>query len=388
MRALAALLLAVVGLAAASGAVVAARSADDPIVGLWGRSDGRQVRVAGGGGSFSGTIARSLSTCTPVGKQVWRIAGSGGSYSGTMWWYDTSDCSSLGWGRATWKLDGDSLTHCTWNVAGEATGCVGYARVGGTAADTTAPEVRAFTVSQSVQPGGTAKLHYRVRDDSGKATVHVVLWQGGTRVSDTVVSGSAERIFTDHVADVKLGGGLVGPLFYCVWAQDATGNRSGEKSACGWIPLVVPIERVSNGCGGAGWEQWVKAQNLLLNTSRYSDAKTGKTYRVGFKAACDLHDAGYGGFAVRDAINGGTVDFRTWSRPQVDRKFLRDMQTLCRRQIPAEARDALAKCLGENRSVSISAQDRYDAVAKVGYRFFDADLTKPDTQRSGARRNF
>lgn len=388
MRTAAALLLAALGLAAASGAVSAARSADDPIVGLWERSDGRQVRVAGGGGSFSGTIARSLSSCTPVGKQVWRISGTAGSYSGTMWWYDTSDCSSVGWAHATWKLDGDSLTHCTWNVAGESTGCVDYSRVGGATADTTAPEVRAFTATQPLRPGGTAALHYRVRDDSGKATVHIVLWQGGTKVSDTVVSGSAERIFTDHVANVPLAAGLVGPLFYCVWAQDASGNKSGEKGACGWLRLVVPVAQVSNGCGGAGWASWVQAQNLLLNTSSYSDSKTGKSYTVAFKAACDLHDAGYGGYAVQDAINGGTVDFRTWSRPEVDRKFLRDMQTLCRRQIPAQATDALAKCLGTSRGASISAQDRHDAVAKVGYRFFDADLTKPGKQRSGGRHNF
>jgi len=383
--------LLIVALLGAAAAFAASR-ADDPIVGLWGRSDGRQVRVSGGGGSFSGVIVSSSSSCVPPGKQVWRISGSGSSYSGTMYWYDTSDCSAKGWGKATWTVSGDSLQHCTWDVAGASQGCVGYSRVGGgsttttttdTGADTTAPTVRVFDVTTPVRPGDKVTLHWRMKDDSGKATAFISIYQGGKKVVKSIRNESASMITTDHQIDVSLPSGLVGPLYYCVSAGDVSGNKSDEE--CGWIKLVAPLASVSNGCGGSGWEAWVKSQNYLLDTSSYYDSGTGKSYGVNFRQACNLHDAGYGGVAVADPINGGIVDFHAWDRHRVDDKFLRDMQTLCRRAIPAAAKSALAKCLGNGGAGSIGAKSRYDVVDKVGYRFYDKDLKEPGLQPGSSR---
>ena len=123
----------------------------------------------------------------------------------------------------------------------------------------------------------------------------------------------------------------------------------------------------------------VAIENAFGNTSSYRDLDQDETYVVHFEDACNLHDAGYGGYTVRDRINGGLVDYRTWSREDVDLKFQRDMQALCRDQIPAVAKEARAKCLGD--------VTRFAIVRSVGSRFFDADLTKPGLQRKGARNN-
>lgn len=144
---------------------------------------------------------------------------------------------------------------------------------------------------------------------------------------------------------------------------------------------------VSNGCGGRGWAALEKAQNYLGNRHTYWQSLT-RSYTVNFKPACDLHDAGYGGQTVPDAINGGTVDYRTWSRGHVDRKFLADMHTLCREKIPPSAANALEKCLSRGGPLSIGSRALFDFVSKHGWRFFDADLTKPGIQRIGHRRQF
>ena len=384
------------GLLLAGGAAAAsfALRADSPIVGLWGRSDGRQVRVSAG----SGVIAVSPNRCLPVGKQVWRIGGAGPSYSGSMLWYSTADCATTGWGKATWKVDSDTLTHCTWAVDGSDTGCVTYTRIGAAAPGTTTtagaavpdtkrPEARALDYAGRAQPGSRIALHFRMKDDSGKATARIVLYQGGLKVGEfrSPAPESATMISTGHSLTIPLAPSLVGPLYYCLEAIDAAGNKSAGQ--CAWITLVAPLAKVSNGCGGAGWAAWVASQNYLLNTSSYRDPGTGTTYTVDFKQACNLHDAGYGGFAVADPIAGGVVDFRSWSRGRVDDKFLRDMQTLCRRSIPAAAKTALASCLGNGGGASIGAKSRYDVVHKVGYRFFDADLKRPEQQQHGSRPN-
>jgi hypothetical protein len=154
----------------------------------------------------------------------------------------------------------------------------------------------------------------------------------------------------------------------------------------------VPIGTVSNGCGGEGWEAVVRAQNYLGNTSKYADSNINplaRTYTVSFKDACDLHDAGYAGAVVRDKLNGNRiVDFRTWSRKRVDDKFLQDLRWLCAHSgIPATARTALANCKADGGNFSVGAHSRYNFVRCFGDRFFDADLSKPGTQRTGPRQN-
>jgi hypothetical protein len=159
------------------------------------------------------------------------------------------------------------------------------------------------------------------------------------------------------------------------------------------VEAPVPISTVANGCGGAGWDSVVKAQNYVGNTSSYRNAPRShrpvktKRYTVNFVEACKLHDAGYAGVVVRDVINGGIVDFRRWTRKEVDDKFLRDMQTLCRRQIPASLKVARAQCLGTGGQDSFGAESRYNFVRFWGDNFFDADTTQDGTQEEGDRLN-
>jgi len=178
-----------------------------------------------------------------------------------------------------------------------------------------------------------------------------------------------------------------------VGVNDSALTGGGErfaKSPCVAGQLVaVPISTVANGCGGAGWDSVVAVQNYFGNTSKYANSNVNplaRTYTVNFKDACDLHDAGYSGAVVRDKINGGiVVDYRTWSRKRVDAKFLDDMRRLCTRQIPATAFVALRNCKATGGNASFGAESRFDFVREFGRRFFDADLSRPGTQRTGPR---
>jgi hypothetical protein len=170
------------------------------------------------------------------------------------------------------------------------------------------------------------------------------------------------------------------------------GGERFTKTPCGGArPAPVPISTVANGCGGAGWASVVAVQNYLGNTSKYANSNVNplaRTYTVNLKDACDLHDAGYAGAVVHDKINGGlVVDYRTWSRKRVDAKFLDDMRRLCTRQIPATAFIALRNCKASGGNASFGAESRFDFVRRFGYRFFDADVSRGGTQRSGPRAN-
>ena len=162
-----------------------------------------------------------------------------------------------------------------------------------------------------------------------------------------------------------------------VSASVGWGTQTWTKQNCGAADLLVPIESVSNGCGGAGWDAFVKFQNYLGNTSRFANSNVNPraaTYTVDFKDACDLHDAGYAGAVVRDKLDGNkVVDFRGWTRAQVDEEFLKNMQLLCQRRIPATAQIALANCMSTGGNASVGAKSRYDFVRCWGNRFFDAN---------------
>jgi hypothetical protein len=114
-----------------------------------------------------------------------------------------------------------------------------------------------------------------------------------------------------------------------VWAENqAEEERQAPDSSCAWLSFLVDIDRVSNNCGGDWGEVGRWAQNTMGNTSSFTDPDTGWSYTVNFADACDLHDAGYGGYTVVDTINGGTVDYHNWNRERVDKKFRKDMQEL------------------------------------------------------------
>ncbi len=282
-----------------------------------------------------------------------------------------------------WRLNGEEPTSPVKGSFAEEAPC------GDKSEDTERPTVKTYKVSGHVKAGSKVELQLSMVDDSGKGTATATLYDGGKPVRQAVGTGSAHGQTITWTA--LLGANLIGPLYFCAWAKDAAGNKSlaAPYSSCQWISLLVPIGRVSNGCGGGGWNSLVKLQNYLANTSTYVDSNASKRYTVRFVDACNLHDAGYGGHTVADRLRGGVKDFRTWTRRQVDEKFLADMRLLCRKQIPASAKIALASCLGAGSvtPVSIGALARYQFVRTFGDNFFDANLRKPGTQTTGPRDN-
>lgn len=161
-------------------------------------------------------------------------------------------------------------------------------------------------------------------------------------------------------------------------------SRKAPRSVCKWVDVLVPIKNVSNQCGGAGWDKVVQFQNWVGNTSSFYDRRLNESFTADFTDACNLHDAGYGGATVRDILDGKRgdrpiVNFRLWSRGEVDKKFLEDMRKICVREIPKRAAGARKACR--------EGRGRYRAVRAVGGYFFDADLRKPGTQRKGHRLN-
>ncbi len=251
------------------------------------------------------------------------------------------------------------------------------------AKDTKPPVVRALPKGVT-KPASRAKLQFTVSDDSGRARVTVALYEGGKHIRSTT-SGWGPANGSTWWWDALMASDLVGPMFFCVRAEDQAGNRSAKR--CAWISLVAPIAKVSNGCGGGGWDSLVAAQNYLGNTHTYQQ-RLGRSYTVSFVDACNAHDAAYGGHTIVDPISGDVIDFHAWSRPRIDRKFLGDMRRRCMQKIPEDATNALEKCFSTGGTLSIGALALYNFVDKHGWRFFDADLTVPGIQKRGHRDNF
>lgn len=248
----------------------------------------------------------------------------------------------------------------------------------------------AGNVMQLRQSGATVTWFSRAAD--GKAWAHDFTGAiSGDSISGTFQDRPGYQVqnrgvITARIIDdcrfVITGVGLNG-------APPTGGGEEFTKTPCA-APGPVPIETVSNGCGGAGWASLVAAQNYLGNSSVYKNSNKNPlatSYTVNFKDACDLHDAGYSGAIVRDKLRGGVRDFRKWTRKQVDDKFLADMRLLCRRAIPASATVALTNCQSRGGNLSFGAESRFNFVRKWGYLFFDADLSQPGTQRTGPRAN-
>jgi len=251
--------------------------------------------------------------------------------------------------------------------------------------DCSRPKVRAFPYpgvvkleTRKKEPETRITLRFSVKDDSGHAKARVTLFEGGQYIRNLGYNGKATGRKLPWT--VPLAAKLKGPLFFCVWAKDAAGNKSAgaPRSSCGWISLLVPIERVSNGCGGEGWDSVVAIENYFGNTTTYYGAD-GTPYEVSFVAACNLHDAGYGGQTVEDTLNGGAlIDFSTWTRKDIDEKFRADMWKLCDKKIPESEPRARSTCYGNLR---------YNTVRTVGSLFFDADPISAGTQDTGPRNN-
>ena len=136
-------------------------------------------------------------------------------------------------------------------------------------------------------------------------------------------------------------------------------------------PGAVDIASISNGCGGGSSETLIAAQNAFGDTSVYRDSFPYlHRYKVDFREACNLHDAGYSGALVWDAINGVWYDYYGKTKEEVDNKFLADMRKLCDEQIPADAPVARADCRSTGGYSSNGAESRYNFVRDhgTGYR--------------------
>lgn len=243
--------------------------------------------------------------------------------------------------------------------------------------DTSPPQVKALSPAGVTKPKTSVALHFNVTDDSGRASALATLYDGGAKIRSAGGTGPATGKGWQWKVD--LAAGLKGPLFFCAWAKDAAGNssRGAPQSSCAWVPMLVDIAKVSNGCGGSGWKWFVAGQNYVGNSEVFEEPG-GASYTVSFVPACNLHDAGYGGHMVLDSLNGDVpIDYRSWSRKRVDDKFKSDMAKLCNK-IPAHAETARIRC---------RSNWRYNFVRKAGWAFFDADLRKPDVQSEGTRDN-
>jgi len=74
---------------------------------------------------------------------------------------------------------------------------------------------------------------------------------------------------------------------------------------------------------------------------------------------------------VRDALHGGAVvDFFTWTKAEVDRKFFEDMILICERTIPASAATARANCKATGGNFSTGARSRFNFVDRFGSLFW------------------
>jgi hypothetical protein len=145
----------------------------------------------------------------------------------------------------------------------------------------------------------------------------------------------------------------------------------------GNLSILFPAAAYGNGCS-------VPGPNLLFDTSPPlvdpSPWAWPYVFVVNFRAACDMHDAGYDGGIVFDPVNGGAIDTRGLSRLTIDNRFYNDLITLCNRQVGGNAFVARSLCYG-------IAATYYTAVRAAGWALFDASPGVPGLQSSGTRPN-
>jgi hypothetical protein len=116
--------------------------------------------------------------------------------------------------------------------------------------------------------------------------------------------------------------------------RDLSISHSSKDARNAPIPAaVVAIGSVSNGCGPGPTASLEPRQ---LDTWTFHGLTSAKVFTISFRDACDLHDAAYNGAEVYDAINRGYVDHFAWSREQADEKFLRDLKSICNRELQHE----------------------------------------------------
>ncbi len=252
--------------------------------------------------------------------------------------------------------------------------------------------MKAYAPGGVSQPGSRVRLAYSVEDPSGRARPHLGLYQGGTAVA-TSEPGVQAATGARASWDARLGTDLIGPVYFCLWAESPAGTRSSGAplSSCAHVSVKVPWQdrtKISNGCGGKAWDAVLAIENYFGNSGVFFQPEVRRGdgsikvprafWTVWFTSACDLHDAGYRGATIEDPWAGGVRDYHDWSRRRIDDRFLADMRRLCGQQIDPSAQTALRDCKGNYR---------YDVVRTFGSLFFDANLKAPGTQASGHRAN-
>jgi hypothetical protein len=357
----------------------------DPIVGQWSYQGG-VVEVTGSGDSYAGRVvqATSFNNCVhPVGQQLWTIRGSGGSYSGTHIGFNLADCSDLRM-SANFTVSGDAGSY-SLTVCADA-GCATLHRA--VPVDTSPPTVAVGAPTKIIGLGKKFTMTYAVADDSGQAKVDAVLYSGGTPIYNESTGDFVAADAKVHKGTLGPISGSPGPFYICLSATDPAGNTSANapNSACAWMSIQVSVPLVSNGCGGAQYGAAAESlQNWLLDTKVYG----GET--VNFRAACNQHDAGYAGATVADPFLKRVVDFRTWSRKQVDDKFREDLATLCRKYLSRSVskldRFRCTDGLGLDQIVltelalkSPGARAYYEGVRAYAKDAFDTNMTIPGVQ--------
>lgn len=237
-----------------------------------------------------------------------------------------------------------------WGVCGGPSVSLSLAVVAGGNVDTEPPTVtipeytKLVTLAdQRARFRGTTtypiKIPMFAEDNSGKVKLHAELFSDGAVVggADMDTLGRAGR----YVYFIKRPPQGKGPYFLCAWAEDAAGNRSANapRSACTWLSLQVPASSWSNGCGSDGVaEGWWGQVALWVQNFIGDDRVYGGDSTVSVRNACNVHDGAYAGVTLYDGILKRPIDFRTWSRAQVDQLFYEDIQRRCLKDLltPAE----------------------------------------------------
>jgi hypothetical protein len=185
-------------------------------------------------------------------------------------------------------------------------------------------------------------MRLRMSDNTGKVKGTVVVFSDGTAVQKSTTGKYVKN--GSYILRMKNPPSAPGPFYWCAQAVDRAGNYS--KIKCKWLSIKVPISVLGvNGCGTAGYgptAEWL--QNYFGDVRSYGFAQDRTAVRL--RNACNIHDAAYSGATIYDAIDKRYVDFRTWSRLKIDKKFRGDIRQMCRRELsqPKRMQDHLRTC--------------------------------------------
>lgn len=259
-----------------------------------------------------------------------------------------------------------------WNLSG------GVVQVSGSGASFTGRIVKATVFSECPHPVG--ELIWRIaKAGTGYTGSHT--WFASSAPECKLGGAADQGTSTWSIAE----GGTSLQLHFCT-----TNPRNGSDTRCNdltrakpvapaWPELpdaLVPIGSVSNGCGGgpAGNDPKYGDDSDFVNSEiPFADLgswRRGKKYHVNFREACKLHDAGYSHAKVRDALHGGViVDFFSWTKAQIDDKFLKDMILICDRQVSEPGADVARRNCKQNGGFHLvsGAKSRYNVVAATTY---------------------